>query len=94
METPMTSYIEILNAVQKKTAETGHSELFALHASSPIKVAGSFNKYLDPLALGLLAGPSIYHMATGKKVNDDVADAAEVGGLGRLIYSDLKNIHH
>lgn len=74
----MTTAIEVIEH-QKKTADANYPGVFNAHITSPI-------------ALGMLAAPSIYHMATGNKPSDTVNDAAEVGGLGLLVHGELPNL--
>ena len=51
---------------------------------------GLFNPHItSPLALAMLAGPSAYHLATGKEPSDTTKDVAEVGGLGLLIHGEI-----
>lgn len=53
---------------------------------------GMFNSHItSPIALGMLAAPSLYHMATGNEASDTTKDVSEVGGLGLLIHGELPN---
>jgi len=70
------SYTEILEMQQQKAAEAGYGGLFNAHITSPI-------------ALATLAGPSLYHMATGREASNTTKDLAEVGGLGLLIHGEV-----
>jgi len=97
------SYVEILENQRVKAAEAGFGPAFNVHTAGP--VAHSFSRpaapagfqhhgLLDAGLLGLLAVPSVYHMATGKELDDKVKDTAEVAGLGGLAAHDLLRGHH
>jgi len=68
--------VEVIEYLREKTAAGGYTGMFNANITSPI-------------ALAALAGPSLYHMATGNEASDDTKDLAEVGGLGMLIHGEL-----
>ena len=72
----MSTFQEVLDNQQIKAAEAGFGGLFNAHITSPI-------------ALGMLAAPSLYHMATGTEAKPETKDLAEAGGLGLLIHGEL-----
>jgi hypothetical protein len=76
-----TNYVDALNECSVKAAEAGFHGMFSSHITSP-------------LALGLLAAPSLYHMATGREANENAKDVAEVGGLGMLVHGELPAFVH
>lgn len=75
------SYVDALNLQQTKAAEAGFRGVFNSHITSPI-------------ALGMLAAPSLYHLATGNQADETTKDVAEVGGLGLLIHGELPALMH
>lgn len=70
------SALEVVEHLQKTANAAGFSGMFNSNITSPI-------------ALGMLAAPSIYHMATGKHVSDTTDDIAETAGLGLLVHGEL-----
>lgn len=74
-----TTAVEVLEHLRTKVADANYSGMFNSHITSPI-------------ALAALAGPSLYHMATGREASDTTKDVSEIGGLGLLIHGELPNL--
>lgn len=68
--------VEVIEYLREKTASSGFTGMFNSNITSPI-------------ALAALAGPSLYHMATGREASDTSKDVAEIGGLGLLIHGEI-----
>jgi hypothetical protein len=96
----MTNYVEILENQRVKAAEAGFAPAFNAHISSPLvphvaaKPGFQHHGLLDAGLLGLLAAPSVYHMATGREADEGLKDKAEVIGLGGLAAHDLLRGNH
>lgn len=76
-----TTALDVIEHLQKTASAAGFGGMFNSNITSPI-------------ALGMLAAPSIYHMATGKHVSDTTDDLAETGGLGLLVHGELPAMAH
>ena len=70
------SAVEVLEHLQKTASAAGFGGMFNSNITSPI-------------ALSMLAAPSLYHLATGKHVSETTDDIAETAGLGLLVHGEL-----